>query len=70
MKPMLEELKTTEAGRMELKLINADDNKMLAESQKVNVLPTLILYKNGEKVWRKEGYTSREEILAALDQFD
>jgi hypothetical protein len=32
------------------------------------VLPTLVLYKNGKEVWKKQGFSSTTQIAAIAEQ--
>jgi thioredoxin len=66
MKPILEEI-AKENSKFKIEKINVDENKMLAQQQKINVLPTMILFKNGVEVWRHEGIISKEELVKALN---
>lgn len=66
MAPMLEELSKEQQNKMLLLKINADENKELAKSLKIEELPVLILYKDQKIVWRKVGLTEKAEILKAL----
>jgi rhodanese-related sulfurtransferase len=52
----------------EVKLVMVDGGKdrTIMKRLGANVLPTLILYKDGREQWRKEGITSREELDRAL----
>jgi thioredoxin len=67
MKPILEEI-ATENASLKIQKINVDENKNIATMKKVNVLPTLIIFKNGIEVWRHEGIISKEDLLKALNQ--
>lgn len=48
--------------------IDVDKNKSLAETLGVRGVPTLILYKNGEKVWRESGVIQERYLLSILQQ--
>lgn len=48
--------------------IDVDKNQPLAGSLGVRGVPTLILYKNGEKVWRQSGVVQERELLSLLQQ--
>ncbi|WP_333820256.1 thioredoxin [Ohtaekwangia sp.] len=62
MAPWLEELSTRYADKVTLVKINADENSILTGNMKVQVLPTLLLYKNGKQVWSKTGLTEKSEL--------
>ena len=66
MKPILEEI-GKENDKVKIQKINVDENKALSQQQKINVLPTMIIFKNGVEVWRHEGVISKEELVKVLN---
>lgn len=67
MKPILEEI-ASENEKLKIQKINVDENKHIANTKKVTVLPTLILYKKGTEIWRHEGIISKDELLKVIHQ--
>ncbi len=65
MKPVLSEIEK-EKPEIKIHALNVDQNKILAQSQKIEVLPTLIVFKGGKEVWRHEGVISKDELLKTL----
>ena len=63
--PVYEKIAEEYAGRMEVTKINIDEEGELAEAAGVEVIPTLILYKNGKAVNTVVNPGSK----AAIDQF-
>lgn len=47
--------------------INIDDETELAIKQKIEAVPTIVAYKNGEEINRILGYRSQEEFRAFLN---
>jgi thioredoxin 1 len=39
------------------------------DQQKVEALPTFILYKSGKEVWRKQGIVTEEEFTQVINRF-
>lgn len=66
MKPYLEEISNEMKTKVEVVRIDADANKLLVNSLKVDALPTLLLYKNGKQIWSYTGYLSKEEVVKQL----
>jgi len=66
--PVLDSLKANSAFTPKVISIEVYDNTNLAKELKVNVLPTLVLYKNGKEVWKKQGFSSTTQIEAAAEQ--
>lgn len=66
--PVLDSLKANSAFTPKVISIEVYDNTNLAKELKVNVLPTLVLYKNGKEVWKKQGFSSTTQIEAVAEQ--
>ncbi|QTE39780.1 thioredoxin domain-containing protein [Mucilaginibacter gossypii] len=62
--PVLDSLKANSAFTPKVISIEVYDNTNLAKELKVNVLPTLVLYKNGKEVWKKQGFSSTAQVIA------
>ncbi|MBW2961851.1 thioredoxin family protein [Mesonia aestuariivivens] len=48
--------------------IDVEKNQRLAQALRVKVLPTLVLYKKGEMIWRKSGVENSETLTALMQQ--
>ncbi len=46
--------------------IDVDKNQALAEALRIKTLPTFVIYKSGEMVWRKSGFMEAPDLLATL----
>lgn len=59
-----------ESYRQDLKLvgINADENLKLASTYRLTTLPTLILFSQGEVLYRMDSFRGREDLRRALEQ--
>ncbi|MCC7467058.1 MAG: thioredoxin [Saprospiraceae bacterium] len=68
MKPILEDLKAQMGDGVSIYKIDVDKNQMIAERYAIRSIPTLILFKNGEPVWRKSGVASSVELQRAVEQ--
>lgn len=68
LKPIVEEVADTNKELLRLVNVEAYDNKQLTKQLAVEGLPTLILYRGQEVVWKKKGISSKEEILAQLEK--
>ncbi len=65
MAPILEELKTTYTGRMNVEFIDTWKNPEEAKPYGVRVIPTQIFYDTkGEELFRRSGFISKKDILA------
>ena len=67
MKPFLMEVESEYAGKTQIIRINADDNQALLKALKINGLPEVQVYKNGQMTWQHNGYCSKEDLLKAMN---
>ena len=47
--------------------IDVEKNKSLAEALRINGVPTFILYKNGEMLWRHNGEQDVNNLIAIVE---
>jgi len=65
MAPILEELKTEFAGRMQVEFLDIREDSNLIQAYALRVIPTQIFYDaSGKELFRHEGFFSKEDILA------
>jgi len=65
MAPILAELKTEYAGRMEVEFIDVWKNREKAAEYRVQMIPTQIFYDPaGKELFRRSGFIGKEDILA------
>ena len=51
--------------------IDVDKNQELAEALRIKGLPTLMIYKDGQMIWRQSGELDANTIIGIVqDQFD
>jgi thioredoxin 1 len=66
MGPVLQEVKGAVGDRATLLKLDIDKNPAYAQQYGVQAVPTLILFKNGQVLWRKSGLVPAHEILRQL----
>jgi thioredoxin 1 len=64
--PILEELATEQEGKFEVAKLNIDDNLDITRRFDVMSIPTLILFKDGEPVYRVAGARGKGQLLEEL----
>ena len=65
MAPILEELKTTMVGKLQVDFIDVWKNPNAGEQYAINIIPTQIFYDaDGKELSRHEGFIPREDIIA------
>ena len=66
--PILKEVKSAMANDLKIIKIDVDKNQTLAAKFQVRGVPTMILFKNGNPVWRQSGVLQKEEIITIIKQ--
>ncbi len=69
MSPILKEVKDTLGDKVSIIKIDVDKNQSLAAKYNVRGVPTLILYKSGEQVWRQSGVVKKNELVTIINNF-
>ena len=66
--PILDELATEYDGKVKIAKVNIDDHQELAVQFRINSIPTLLFFKNGQVVDQVVGLKSKKDFKAKLDQ--
>ena len=66
MEPVIQSLQTSHAGKFTLVKVDGGKDLDLLQKYSVTVLPVLIVFKNGQQIWRKDGVATEQEMAAAL----
>ncbi len=69
MHPILEQVKSTLGSKLRVIKIDVDKFELVASQYQIQSVPTLILFKNGEILWRQSGAMPKAELMAVLDPF-
>lgn len=69
MHPVLEQLKTTYGDKIRIIKIDIDKNSAIASQYQIQSVPTLILFKNGNIIWRQSGAMPLNELQNIIAQF-
>ena len=64
--PILDKVKSTVGDEADVLKINVDQNKALAAKYTIKSVPTLIIFKNGEPVWRASGLHHADDLVSKL----
>ena len=67
MSPVLKEVKEQMGDSISVIKIDVDRNKKLSQRFQIRGVPTLMIFKNGEPVWRQAGLIPKEEIISQLN---
>ncbi|MEI8122682.1 MAG: thioredoxin family protein [bacterium] len=70
MAPILEDLKKTLVGKLEVQFIDVWENPDAGKKYGINVIPTQIFYDaQGKELFRHEGFFGKDDILAKWKEF-
>ena len=68
-KPVLEELKKKMGNKIIILKIDIDKNISLSSEYRIQSVPTLVLWKQGEIIWRQSGALSLNELEQVLSSY-
>jgi len=69
MHPVLEQLKASLGDSIRILKIDVDKNQAIAMSYGIQGVPTLMLFRNGEILWRQSGALSLSDLQSVMRQF-
>lgn len=64
--PILEDAKSELGEGVKIVKIDVDKNQALAGKYQVQGVPTLILFKNGNQLWRQSGVVPKHELVQLI----
>jgi thioredoxin 1 len=65
--PILKEVKAELGDAVKIVKIDVDKNQELAGKYQVRGVPTMILFKNGQQLWRQSGVLQKAEIVNIIN---
>ncbi len=68
MKPILQDLKNSIGTKATILQIDVDRNPKLASEYRIQAVPTLIVFKAGEVMWRQSGVVQASALENILEQ--
>ena len=66
--PKLKEVKSTLNESIKIIKIDIDKNQQIADKFQIKGVPTLLLFKNGEIIWKHAGLIQKEELLSIIKE--
>ncbi len=66
LKPILEDVKNTLGDSVRIIKVDVDKNPNLARRFSVSGVPTLMLFKNGNSIWRQSGVVPANQITQII----
>ena len=68
MKPVLEDLRKMMGDSIRILKIDVDKNQAIASSLNISGVPTLMLFKNGQTLWRQSGVHTAKQLQSIIRQ--
>jgi thioredoxin 1 len=65
--PLIDEIADEKAGTVKVGKVNVDDNPQTAAKFRIQAIPTILIFKNGEKKDQITGLTSKGDLVAKLE---
>jgi len=69
MKPILEDLKKQIGDSARIIKIDVDQDEELANKYRIQSVPTLMIFKNGEPVWRQSGIMQAADLKEVIEKY-
>lgn len=69
MHPILEQLKAAVGDKLRIIKVDVDKHNTIAAQYRIQSVPTLMLFCNGEVLYRNSGVMDKAELMALLDPF-
>ena len=69
MSPILKEVKDSLGDEVTIIKVDVDKNPQAAAAYQVQGVPTLIVFKKGQAVWRQSGVVPKSGLVNILQQF-
>ncbi len=69
MSPILKEFATQMGDRVRVLKIDVDKNPAVAQTYRIQGVPTLILFQNGQLKWRQSGVVQKKQLEEVVNKF-
>lgn len=68
MHPILEQLKQDMGDNIRIIKLDVDKNETIANAYRIQSVPTFLLFRKGEVVWRQSGAMSLNDLKTVINQ--
>lgn len=70
MKPILEELKSIKGDRIRIIKVDVDQHEELAANYRIQSVPTFLIFKNKELLWRQSGVLQLSQLKNMIELYE
>ncbi|MEW5677466.1 thioredoxin [Flavobacterium enshiense] len=67
--PILKQVKDELGEKVSVIKIDVDKNQAIAAQFQVRGVPTMLLFKNRQQVWRQSGILSKNDLISIIKQY-
>ncbi|HEX8575626.1 MAG TPA: thioredoxin family protein [Flavobacterium sp.] len=68
MEPVIKDVAAALGDKAKVIKIDVDKNQELAEALRIKGVPTLMIYKNGQMIWRQSGELDANTIISLVEE--
>ncbi len=69
MTPILQQIDTQFEGKVSVIKVNTDKNQSAANYYQIRSIPTMLLFQNGNIVWKHSGTIPLQELASVLEKY-
>ncbi|MBL7836744.1 MAG: thioredoxin [Bacteroidetes bacterium] len=69
MKPILSDLKSQMGEQVRIIKIDVDQNPQISAAYAIQGVPTLMVFKKGQMLWRQSGVVSAPDLMRVIQKF-
>lgn len=69
MHPVLEQVKAVLGDKVRILKVDVDKHGQTAALYGIQAVPTLMLFRNGQTLWRQSGAMPKSDLLAVINQY-
>lgn len=67
--PIVQEVSSALQGRVKVIKVNVDKNQIASMKYEIRGVPTLILFRKGNILWRQSGVMSKRELQQTVEKY-
>ena len=68
MHPVLEQVKAVLGDKVRILKVDVDKHEQTAAQYGIQAVPTLMLFRNGQILWRQSGAMTKSDLLAVINR--